>query len=493
MTTRLLRVPAVAGSFYPDEAGLLSAEVQGHLRSAREQCLVRPKALVVPHAGYVYSGPIAASAYAQLSAEGPPVRKVVLFGPAHHVAFAGLAVPEASVFATPLGEVPVDQEAVERLRRLPFVGSSHRAHAQEHSLEVQLPFLQTVLKEGFELVPVVVGRASAEEVAQAMEAVWGGPETLVLVSTDLSHYLPYEAAQRVDATTAKQVLALAPESIEWEQACGLAPLRGLLTVAKAKRLSVQQLDLRNSGDTSGERGRVVGYAAFAFHEGEGSAARRRATSSAEGVEREAPGAQTRGERADESAGAAERGPVLLSLARRSIESYFEESAGEGVSRETFEALWRHEAWLLAQQPCFVSLHRDGELRGCVGRLRAQGPLRREVWYCARAAAFEDSRFSPLTRAELEGLDIEVSVLSPMQRLEVHSEEEALRALIPGRHGLQIAWGGRSAVFIPKMWDELPEPTQFLAHLRRKAGLPQYWLPGTRMETFTADYFAEARR
>ncbi len=262
-TMRNVRPPAVAGAFYPGDAGELIRDVDGMLAGAKRST-VRPKALVVPHAGYVYSGPIAASAYASLENLDPKPTKVVLLGPAHHVGLHGLALPGVDGLRTPLGVVSVDRELEFLALKFPFVVESHPAHDREHSLEVQLPFLQRVLGPDFTVLPLCVGHASPHEVEQLLNAVWGGDETLIVVSSDLSHYLPYEEAQNLDATTARRIVALDELGLEDDQACGSHPLRGLLLAARAHGLKVQQLDLRNSGDTAGDKGRVVGYGAFAL-------------------------------------------------------------------------------------------------------------------------------------------------------------------------------------------------------------------------------------
>jgi len=263
MSALSMRRAAVAGAFYPGDSGVLGTEVAVMLSHAAGKP-VMAKALIVPHAGYVYSGPVAASAYANLQESAVAVRRVVIFGPAHRMWVPGLASTSANLFETPLGRVPVDQEAVAAVAHLPQVEISDTAHAQEHSLEVQLPFLQAVLDD-FAIVPFVVGGASADQVAEVMELLWGGPETLIVVSSDLSHYLPYAEAQRIDSATADSILhrrALAHH----EQACGATPINGLLAVARRKGLVPTLLDLRNSGDTAGDKSRVVGYAAFAFSE-----------------------------------------------------------------------------------------------------------------------------------------------------------------------------------------------------------------------------------
>ena len=261
-----IRPAAVAGSFYPADPATLAGDVARYLGEATRFSGERrsPKAIIAPHAGYMYSGAIAASVYASLAALRDRVSRVVLAGPAHRVLVSGAALPSARAFASPLGTIAIDREAVERLRDLDCVEVNDRAHALEHSLEVHLPFLQAVLGE-FTLVPLVVGDASPEEMARILEAVWGGGETLIVVSSDLSHYMPYEAARLRDHRTAEAILAF-DEHIEPDEASGAAPINGLLRVARNRAMAVELLDLRNSGDTAGDRDRVVGYGAFAFRE-----------------------------------------------------------------------------------------------------------------------------------------------------------------------------------------------------------------------------------
>ncbi len=261
MTT--VRSPAVAGMFYPGDAGILAQQVQSMLDAARQFDLY-PKALIVPHAGYIYSGPVAATAYATLRPIATQIRHVVLLGPVHRVAVRGLALPDASAFDTPLGRVMIDTEAVRSISALPQVCVSSQAHAQEHSLEVQLPFLQSVLSD-FTLLPLAVGQATAEEVAEILESLWGDKDTLIVISSDLSHYLPYRTAQRVDSETVQSILAL-QQPIVHERACGGTPVNGLILCAKRRHLVPHLLDLRNSGDTAGAHDQVVGYASFAFTE-----------------------------------------------------------------------------------------------------------------------------------------------------------------------------------------------------------------------------------
>ena len=260
-----VRPPAFAGSFYPANGEELRQLVQFCLAGGMQSVVKRShKAFVLPHAGLIYSGPVAGSGYLCLERDRDVIQRVVLLGPSHRVAFTGIAVSEATAFATPLGEVPVDEAAVADILQLPQVRVLEAAHAREHSLEVHLPFLQVVL-DHFKLVPLVVGDARAEEVNVALEKLWGGPETRFIISSDLSHFHDYALARRLDAETASCIEALQP--VTTDQACGALPLNGLLHAARKHKFASHTIDLRNSGDTAGDRSRVVGYGAFAFGEG----------------------------------------------------------------------------------------------------------------------------------------------------------------------------------------------------------------------------------
>lgn len=261
-----VRPPAVAGTFYPGDRDALATMIARLLSDARAEIGPDvgqvPKALISPHAGYVFSGPTAARGYVRLEPARDVVRRVVLLGPVHHVPIRGLALPGASTLRTPLGDVPV--EVPEALGRFRQVGTDAEAHRWEHSLEVQLPFLQTVLGE-FTVVPLVVGQVTPTAVGQVIEALWGGSETVVVVSSDLSHYLRYAAANGVDVATVERILAL-EGPLESRQACGASPANGLLELARRRGLHPVLYDRRTSGDTAGDKDRVVGYAAIGFQE-----------------------------------------------------------------------------------------------------------------------------------------------------------------------------------------------------------------------------------
>lgn len=259
-----VRQAAVAGMFYPEDSAQLAEQVDGFLSTVSASPAGCPKALIVPHAGYVYSGTVAASAFGLLGNCRDVVNRVVLLGPSHHVPLRGMAVPGSSSFETPLGRIPLDIDGVRRAAKLGKVEIRDDAHLREHSLEVQLPFLQRCLGE-FALLPVVVGACEPADVAALLESEWGDEKTLLVISTDLSHYLPYSSARVQDHSTAEKILSLSAD-LRGDQACGCHPLNGMLLAARRHGMNIEPRDLRNSGDTAGPEDRVVGYGAFALYE-----------------------------------------------------------------------------------------------------------------------------------------------------------------------------------------------------------------------------------
>lgn len=436
-TTATIRPPAVAGMFYPGEAGALRDTVRGCLASVRLRH-APPKALIAPHAGYLYSGPVAATGYAALAPLRKRITRVVLLGPSHRLAFEGLAVPGVESFATPLGEVPIDHAAVARILRLPGVRTLDAAHAEEHSLEVHLPFLQEVLGD-FRLVPVVAGRASPAAVDRVLEALWGGTETLIVISSDLSHYHAYAAAQAMDEAASRAIETLDTEGLTAEQACGRVAVGGLMVRARALDLRATTLDLRNSGDTEGDRGRVVGYGAFAFE----YAGRARLPADQRRLLGEIAG--------DAIAAGAEAG---------------EPDRDETIARD-FAGLPRP---LLAARACFVTVGLDGALRGCVGSLAADRPLVSDIADNARKAAFGDPRFTPVSAEEAGRLTIGISILSHPRAINARSEAELAAALNPDIDGLILALGSKRGLFLPQVWNHLNDPRDFVRQLKAKAGI-----------------------
>ncbi len=460
-----IREPAVAGAFYPGQPQQLASTVETLLR---ESPTGRgegppPKALIVPHAGYVYSGPVAASAYAALATARGTVERVVLLGPAHRVFIRGLAAPGSDALRTPLGTVPVDRAALASLADLPQVFVYEPAHTFEHSLEVQLPFLQVVLGR-FSVVPLVVGQVSDSEVAEVLERLWGGPETLFVVSSDLSHYYPYAEARRRDARTCQAIEALDPSGLDEESACGRAPVRGLLVAARRHGLVPRTLDLRSSGDTAGPQDEVVGYGAWVF----------------------SPAPEPTGERSDPPERQEDPYAGLPALARRSIEEGLRTGAPLGVDPS------EHPPALRRPAASFVTLRSpNGALRGCMGTFEIDRPLVEGVAENAFRAALRDPRFAPLTPDELPDLEIEVSVLGPREPIEAGSLAEIVASLRPGVDGLVLEDGDRRATFLPSVWEQLPDPDRFVAALWQKAGLPpDHWSACARAWRYTTSSYVE---
>lgn len=374
---------------------------------------------------------------------------MIVFGPAHFVRLRGMAIPTADTFQTPLGPVPIDREAVEQALTLPFVLLNDAAHTREHSLEVHVPFLQEVLGD-FQVLPLAVGEVTAEEVSQVIELLWGGDETLFVVSSDLSHFHDYETAMRVDTETARLIESLRFEELTGERCCGFRPISGMLEAARHRGLRVRRVDLRNSGDTAGPRDRVVGYGAFVVEMGD-----------------------------DELTGDDRR--ALLDVAGQSI------AHGISTGGELAIDLANQPDRLLARQACFVTLHVDGKLRGCIGSLEGSEPLVANVARNAWLAAFRDPRFGKLTRDEFPSLEIHISLLSPPEELHFQSEADLLSQIRPGVDGLTLIEGGRRGTLLPSVWRSVRDAHEFLAHLKKKTGLaPNYWSDTIRVERYTAE-------
>lgn len=416
-----VRPPAVAGRFYQGEPRLLAREVDRMLDQAGPREPTPMTGVIVPHAGHIYSGPIAASAYRLI----PDVERVVLIGPSHFAPVAGLAVSGADAWETPLGLVRLDRD--------PDLPVNDEAHGYEHCLEVQVPFLQRVLGDGWTLLPVVVGHATPEQVSQFLERVLD-PATLLVVSTDLSHYLPYEVAARRDAATAQRIVARNWRAIGDQDACGAYPLRGALAFAD----KVELLDLRSSGDTAGDPDRVVGYGAFV-------------------------------------------------IGRRDVVAVARESIAAALGHRPAPRL---PAGLQSPGASFVTLRStsSGELRGCIGSLEPHRPLGQDVAEHALDAAFRDPRFPPLQ--SLDDVSVEVSVLGPITDFPCSGYDD-LVARVPVGSGVLVESPRHRATFLPQVWQQLPSRAAFVAALWKKAGLRSgEWPAGTKVGLYHVEEFAE---
>ena len=536
--TGAIRPPAVAGSFYPADRTTLKQLITHQLDYSREvlQQLEPtlpagvPKAVIVPHAGYVYSGTAAALAYALLERGRGSVTRAVIVGPTHRVAVRGVACSTAAAFETPLGTVPVDIAAERKALGLsvnePLRSGTHArpgasapamivngpTHAQEHAVEVQIPFLQTVLGPDLTIVPLNAGDATPQEAGDVLRALWGGPETVIVISSDLSHYHPHEVARALDDQTIADIAAL-HLPIHPRRACGAYPINGLLDVLKGRKdMKLFELGCSTSGDDgvvalAGQPRPamrdtdepVVGYVSFAAWESK--------------PEADAPsGADDLGE-----SGTA-HGDVLLKLARAAIRERLH--IEHPTAADSTASILAANPWLNESGACFVTLTEGGRLRGCIGSLAAHRSLGKDIAAHAVDAATRDPRFNPVTAAEYPLLNVEISVLGEPEPITVNScdadsrdtgsktatlaslqsgpqtdavkrdgsnverpvrsRTELEEVLRPGKDGLILAdRRGRSATFLPQVWDELPNPHDFVAHLLAKAGIrPSYdWNDG----------------
>ena len=489
-----VRPPAVAGSFYPGDAAELANSVQSLIREAMAQGHrggpTLPKAIIAPHAGYVYSGPIAASVYARFSASRNAVNRIILLGPAHRVAVRGLAVPSHSEFATPLGVVPLDRGMIDTIKALPQVHEFDATHAAEHSLEVHLPFLQHIF-ESFALVPIVFGDAEPQEVADVLRALWGGPETLIVVSSDLSHYHDYDTAKSMDSTTSNAITNLQADSISDQGACGRMPIRGLLHLAKEFGLRASAIDVRNSGDTAGPRDAVVGYGGYVF---EGATSATSTTAPAPGATvapqpSAAPphpavsAAAAPAAIAEQEALTENQRAQLLDVAARSISIGLKTGHRPKLDLRTFHPRFGQPA------ASFITLTRDTRLRGCIGSLEAKRPLVADIAWNAHASAFEDRRFKPLAAEEFNQLALSISILSAPQPMVFTGQDNLLSQLRPGVDGLTIQEGPRRATFLPQVWEQTTDPMQFIQHLKTKAGLAaDHWSDELKAWRYQTDSF-----
>ncbi|WP_374448387.1 AmmeMemoRadiSam system protein B [Stella sp.] len=449
---RIVKPPAVAGAFYPAGREALAAEVVRLLKAARTE-IHDPKAVVAPHAGFGYSGAVAATAYRALAAGRGRVRRVVLMGPAHRVPVRGAVLPQAHAFATPIGELAVDRAAMAPLLAMPDVTVDDVPFQREHSLEVHLPFIQAALGP-VGLVPMLVGAMPPERVEAVLDAVWGGPETAVVVSSDLSHFHDYETASGFDRACSKAIELLKLEDIADHQACGRVGIKGLIRMARKLDMRATTIDLRNSGDTGGDRDRVVGYGSYAF---EHAATAR------------LPEARRR---------------FLLDLAARSIRRGIHKGEPAAV-----EFAPDAPPTLAAHRATFVTLEQEGRLRGCIGSVIAHAPLARDVAVNAFKSAFADPRFPKLTEPELARCRMSVSILSTPRPIAFRDEAELVAALQPDRDGVILQDQGKRGLFLPHVWSGLPEPAQFVRQLKAKAGLPRdHWSPGLRAWRFGVEKF-----
>lgn len=451
----IVRKAAVAGQFYPADATELRKEVLSYL-TGETSSLKSPRLMISPHAGFVFSGPVAGKGFATLNKE---TRRVFLIGPSHHVRFKGISIPEVTHYQTPLGVVGLDQDIVEKLRRNSFVCAAKGAHEPEHCLEVQLPFLQVQLKD-FKIIPILTGEIDPAKVAELLFPFLD-ETTLVIASSDLSHYYSNSKARQIDDNTVHHILT---EKIDGEiDGCGKTPIRVIMHLARKMSLKPHLLDARTSYETSPQYGsdsRVVGYASIIYSD----------KSDSELLSSEISQLK------------AEHKSYLLQLARNSLNAAVEKK----FVTDTTEI----PDILKDNLGCFVTLTSKGDLRGCIGYIEPLRPLYQAVMENAENAALKDPRFPPVAANELAGIRVEVSVLTKPQPLKFSTPDELLKKLIPGVHGVILRKGYYQSTYLPQVWEQLPDKMMFLEHLSLKAGMPRDGWKTSEVRVYTAEHFSE---
>jgi len=451
-----VRHPVVAGLFYPGSAEDLKKSVQVLMEQAGGTDIPgKIRALIAPHAGYVYSGIVAAAGYRQID---PDVNKVILLGSSHQVPLERPSIPNVSAYETPLGKVPLASLAA-RLRNHPDFLSVSQAHEKEHSLEVQLPFLQVALKE-LEIVPILTNKTDPERLASLLESLID-EHTLIVASSDLSHYYSYDTAVSLDRICITAVVEGSVADMALCQACGKNAVLTVMQIAEKKGWRAELVEYKNSGDTSGSKDRVVGYATIAFTDGK------------ETIKKMNQGLSDEGKK------------ELLRFARTVMKAGL--IPDTPIQRPTTSC-----PALFETRGCFVTLHKKGRLRGCIGSIQPVSDLITCVEENAQNAAFRDPRFPPLTKEELSEIDIEISVLTVPKKVHFSDAESLKRQLEPLKHGVILSRGTHKSTFLPQVWKQLPDKEAFLEHLCLKGSMPaQAWQdPKTEVKTYRAEVYGE---
>jgi AmmeMemoRadiSam system protein B/AmmeMemoRadiSam system protein A len=442
----------VAGKFYPANPQELASLLVRETHRAIEPAVKGAKMVVAPHAGLVYSGRLAITA---LSALNPAVKRIVIVGPAHRQAFQGLALNPANALRTPLLISAVDHEATKSLAGVPGLSWRSAAFEGEHSIELPLLAAQIRFPHAT-IVPVLVGDAEPRLVQTVLERLWGGPETAIVLSSDLSHFLDETAAQAKDAETRRFIETLNGAPLTAAHACGHRVLKGALEVAISQNLRATGLDFATSKAVSGEGARVVGYGAFAFDD------------------------------ADTATTPEPHRALLLAAAARALKG----AARNGAVVPVVTTRSPLPTTLTATRAVFVTLKHKERLRGCIGSLAAHRPLIADVIINTVKAAASDPRFQPLTEAELTEIEIGISILSRSRPLAVGGEADLIAMLRPGIDGATLTDGRTSGLFLPSVWSSLPQPADFVRGLKRKAGLPETdWSESYRVARFATESFS----
>ncbi|MGA1869428.1 MAG: AmmeMemoRadiSam system protein B [bacterium] len=454
-----IRLPVVAGQFYPGSSGELSKMIENYFADAQgTEIKGTIYGLVSPHAGYIYSGIVAAAGFKQIRTD---IKKVFVLAPSHRFAISKASIPDVDYYRTPLGDIPLSDIAA-TLRAQALFSPEPHMHDLEHSLEVQLPFLQKKLDK-FELIPIVIGHVNPTEVADAL-IPYIDEHTLIVASSDLSHYHGYNEAKKLDHSCIEAIVELNSSKMSHCEACGIVPVTTLMRIAQAKGWSSKLIDYKNSGDTAGPKDKVVGYTSIAFFSEEKKA-------------------QKKGQDEEISM---ENKSLLLELARATITERLKPGQPSFMPKDIPSNLFE-------KRGCFVTLHKRGQLRGCIGTILPIEQLYECVKKNAINAAFGDPRFPSLTLDELDEIEVEISILTLPREIHFTDGEDLKRQLRPTIDGVILRRGMASSTFLPQVWEQLPDKEQFLGHLCQKGGMsPHCWKdPDTKVEVYQAIVFSEA--
>ena len=454
-----IRETAVAGLFYPADMYQLDKDLNGYLEHVHSDLSGRPHIMIVPHAGYKFSAQVAAYAYKKLEPFSGKIKKVFILGPSHTVAFNGVALSPDKAFKTPLGIVKTDDDITQNLRKNPLFITSAKAHKKEHALEVQLPFLQKTLKN-FTIIPMVYGNANPNDVAKALQPYIKNDDTVLIISADLSHYLDYETAQQVDKQTAKQIQNSEP--VDYHQSCGATGINTAMILAKDFGFVPRLLDMVNSGDVSDDKSRVVGYGAWAYQK--------------KNEPEELSGIMLQEEHLKNFA--RHYKTQLVDIVKKSLAAAVNTRTIYHPEREIYNEV------LFDKGAAFVTLEKNGRLRGCIGSLYPNKAIADDIAENTFNAANSDPRFKPVEPNEIKDIDFTVSLLTGFEEIKFKSYDELIEIIEPNVDGLLIRDGQREGLFLPSVWKEIPDKQEFMTQLKIKAGLsPSHWSEKTKVFRF----------
>lgn len=445
-----VRDTAVAGLFYPADLYQLDRDIDGYLENVPSELSGRPQIMIVPHAGYKYSALVAAHAYKKLHPFKNKIKKVFLLGPSHRVYVDGVALSPAKQFKTPLGLIPTDEAVTTELKKNKLFKISAKAHSQEHSLEVQMPFLQKTLEQ-FTIIPLLYGEADPNQIAQALKPFLQDDTSLLVVSADLSHYLDYDTAQSTDRQTAEQIQNSI--NLSHHQSCGATAINTAMALARQFGLVPHLLDMVNSGDVTDDKSKVVGYSSWVYEEPEEEPELR-------GIELEQRNLQNFARHNKQN---------LLQIVEKSLKSAVLHQEIYQPNRAKLNSV------LFNKGASFVTLRKGKDLRGCIGSVLPSKAIAIDLADNAYAAAMNDTRFQPVNENELKDIDFSIALLTNFEEIEFNSYQDLLSKIKPDLDGILIKDGEREGLFLPSVWKELTDKQDFITQLKIKAGLsPSYW-------------------